>query len=333
MKTKTITIYLTALLAAFISCGHVNGPSAVTGWSAISTGLPQNSTVKAIAADAGGSVWYAGTVDGVYKTTNGGAEWKAVNTGLDSRDISCLAVHPKNSAIIFAGTWGKGVYRTTTGGTDWTCVWRADMNPHVNDVAIGSDGRVWSATEQGLFVSSDNGENWTHTFNYGKVYTIAVHPQNPLRIYIGARWNGNFRSDDAGQSWQQINKGVYTDGQNIAAAYTFLFLPGNSSHILMSTDYNNLYESIDGGDAWQQAALASSEASVQKLSISALQNTQIWAATTVGGVFVTRDQGKSWQETAEGLNSAKVKTVYATAANPPTVLAGTVGNGIFQYSE
>jgi hypothetical protein len=321
------------LFAVFSGCSHINDSSAASGWRAINTGLPTNTTVKAIAADAAGSAWFAGTVDGVYKSINGGAEWKAVNTGLDARDISSLAVHPKNSAVVFAGTWGKGVYRTTTGGADWTSVWRSDMNPHVNDIAIGSDGRVWCATEQGLFVSSDNGKNWVHAFNYGKIFTVAVHPQNSSRVYIGARWNGNFRSDDAGQSWQPINRGVYTDGQNIAAAQAFLFLPGIPSHMLMSTDYNNIYESLDGGDAWKQTALASAAASVQKMSISVQQNTLIWAATTEGGVFVTRDQAASWQETADGLSSAKVKTVYTTASNPPVVLAGTVGIGIFQYFE
>lgn len=331
MKTKTASFLIIALLAAYSSCSHINDSSSATGWRAINTGLPQNTTVKAMVA--AGSVWFAGTVDGVYKSTNGGAEWKAVNTALDARDISALAVHPKNSAAVFAGTWGKGVFRTTNGGADWTRVWRDNMNPHVNDVAIGSDGRVWCATEHGLFVSSDNGENWVHAFNYGKIFTIAVHPQNPARVYIGARWNGNFRSDDAGQSWQQINKGVYSNGQDTAAAYTFLFLPSNPSHMLMSTDWSNLYESTDGGDSWQQAAPVPLEASLQKMSIGATRDTQVWAVTQEGVVFVSRDQGKSWRETAAGLNSAKVKTVCMTTSNPPVVLVGTVGKGIFQYFE
>lgn len=320
-------IIILIAVSAMIRCGRINDPSSDAGWRSVSNGLPENTTVKALAA--AGAVWYAGTVDGVFKSTTRGVDWQAANTGLEARDISALAVHPKNAAVIFAGTWGKGVYRSVNAGADWQPVWQSGMNPLINDIVIAADGSVWIATEHGLYVSGDNGANWRHAFTYGKIYTVAVHPQKPARVYIGARWNGNFRSDDAGGTWQPINKGVYSTGQEIAGAQAFCFLSSGSGHMLMSTDYTNLYKSADGGDVWERSTPFFSE-SVLKLAVSE-NGKKMWALTKSGELFLSENEGQSWERRQQGLD-VKVKIVYLTPGSE-AALAGTVGKGIFQYFE
>src|SRR5260370_29949128 len=67
--------------------------------------------------------------DGIYKSTDGGETW--TNMGLrQSERISNLAVHPKNSAIVYACVPGKlwsdsadrGLYRTTDAGKTWSLI-------------------------------------------------------------------------------------------------------------------------------------------------------------------------------------------------------------------
>jgi hypothetical protein len=54
---------------------------------------------------------YAGTeFDGVFKSTDGGATWSAVNTGLTNTDVRALAIHPTTPATLYAGTYGGGVF-------------------------------------------------------------------------------------------------------------------------------------------------------------------------------------------------------------------------------
>ena len=324
---KRIILWIAA--AALLSCGHINDPSTGPSWRSVSNGLPENTTVKALAADAAGAVWYAGTVDGVFKSTTRGADWQAANTGLEARDISALAVHPKNAAIVFAGTWGKGVFRSVNAGGEWQPVWQSGMNPLINDIVIAGDGSIWIAAEHGLYVSGDNGANWRHSFTYGKIYTVAVHPQRTSRVYIGARWNGNFRSDDAGATWQPINKGVYSTGQETAGAQAICFLSSGAGHMLMSTDYTNLYKSLDGGDVWERSTPFFSE-SVLKL-VGSAKSKNMWALTKSGELFFSENEGQSWERRQDGID-AKVKTVYLTPGSE-VALAGTVGKGIFQFSE
>ena len=64
---------------------------------------------------------YAGTVDGVFKTTDGGASWSAANTGLPvdvdtglTEGIRPVALDPTNPRTVYAGT-AEGVFKTTDG--------------------------------------------------------------------------------------------------------------------------------------------------------------------------------------------------------------------------
>ena len=58
---------------------------------------------------------FAGTFSGVFRSTDDGASWTAVNNGLDWPFIDALAVNA--DGILFAGTTeGGGVYRSTDNG-------------------------------------------------------------------------------------------------------------------------------------------------------------------------------------------------------------------------
>ena len=52
----------------------------------------------------------------MFKSTNGGATWSAVNTGLTDTYVNALAIDPATPATLYAGTWGGGVFKSTNGG-------------------------------------------------------------------------------------------------------------------------------------------------------------------------------------------------------------------------
>ena len=78
--------------------------------------------VNALAIDpAHTSTVYAGTWgSGVYKSTDGGATWSAVNTGLTDWMVDALAIDPANTSTIYVGTLYYGVHKSTDGGTHWS---------------------------------------------------------------------------------------------------------------------------------------------------------------------------------------------------------------------
>ena len=65
---------------------------------------------------------YAGTGGGVFKSTNGGGNWSAVNTGLTNTNVYALAIDPATPTTLYAGTHDGGVFKSTNGGGNWSAV-------------------------------------------------------------------------------------------------------------------------------------------------------------------------------------------------------------------
>src|SRR5271157_3102336 len=63
-----------------------------------------------------GATIFAGTRDGVHRSTDNGASWTAANSGLTNTNVVAFAVSGNN---IFAGTNGGGVYVSTDNGASW----------------------------------------------------------------------------------------------------------------------------------------------------------------------------------------------------------------------
>ncbi|MBK7032468.1 MAG: hypothetical protein IPH49_04205 [Ignavibacteria bacterium] len=93
---------------------------------------------------------FAGTYGsaGVFLSTNNGASWTAVNTGLTNNIVLSLAVSGSN---LFAGTDGGGVFRSTNNGTSWTPVNTGLTKTIVRSLAVsGTD--LFAGTEVGVFL-------------------------------------------------------------------------------------------------------------------------------------------------------------------------------------
>ena len=68
---------------------------------------------------------------GVFKSTNGGTNWTAMNTGLTNTDVYALAINPQTPDTLYAGTYGGGVFKSTNGGTNWTAMNTGLTNTYV----------------------------------------------------------------------------------------------------------------------------------------------------------------------------------------------------------
>jgi photosystem II stability/assembly factor-like uncharacterized protein len=92
------------------------------GGSWVDTGI--NHDINALAIDpVNPSIIYAGTqYDGVYRSTNGGEDWREINSGLTADEVRVLAIDPANPATIYAGTGDGGVFKSFNSGDNWVNV-------------------------------------------------------------------------------------------------------------------------------------------------------------------------------------------------------------------
>ena len=71
----------------------------------------------------------------IYKSTDGGANWFALNTGLPNIRVDALAIDPSTPTTLYVGT-DSGVYKSTDGGTSSRRINTGLTNLSVNALAI-----------------------------------------------------------------------------------------------------------------------------------------------------------------------------------------------------
>jgi len=133
----------------------------------VNTGLPSYTSVYALALSPGyasdrtlfAATGIYGSSNGVYKSTDGGDSWSAVNTGLTNLDVRALALSPAYAIDhnLFAGTYGGGIFKSTDGGASWSA-----MNEGLGNLFILSLA-LTSAYPRTLFAGTHGSSVWQYT--------------------------------------------------------------------------------------------------------------------------------------------------------------------------
>src|SRR5262245_8692439 len=166
---------------------------------------------------------YAGSSVGLYKSVNGGATWTLSANGLPREPVQAILVDPKNTNVVYAGTFRPyftgTVYKSADGAANWVKSDAGLAARGVNALALSpsNSNTIFAATFAGMFKSVDGGADWvainnglTFTHNgieypYGNT-TVAIDPSNP-NVIFAATFPGFMdrahisRSADGGNSW------------------------------------------------------------------------------------------------------------------------------------
>lgn len=137
-------------------------------WTAISSGLSPTNSLRFIAvAPTNSDIIYASDGYAVWKTTDGGANWNAVNSTLPNSLITYLSVHPENADrvyVTFSGyTSGRKVYQSTSGGATWTNISGTLPNLPANCVIVqpNSNGVLYVSMDVGVYRMEPGTQDWT----------------------------------------------------------------------------------------------------------------------------------------------------------------------------
>ncbi len=305
MKTKIIVWIISLLLFAGSFVEH-----SFAQWvhSGISSGYIQCFAVSGtnlFAGDGGG---------GVFRSTNNGASWTAVNSGLTNMNILSLAVSSNGQSVtnIFAGTW-DGVFLSTNYGANWTAVNSGLTNTSVRSLVV-SGTNLFAATGGGVFLSTNNGTSWTAVNSgliYTDVYSLAISGSN---LFAGTNGAGVFLSTNNGTSWTAVNSGLTYRYVSLLAVFGTNLFAATSSGIFLSTNNGTSWTAVNSGLTNGVSSLAAS-------------GTNIFAGTFGGGVFLSTNNGTSWTAVNSGLTNMSVSSLLVSGTN---IFAGTMGGGVWR---
>ena len=317
------------------------------GWQRLTNGLPEGAEAHAITVhpDHPDTV-YIGTTKGAFRSNNRGDTWQQLNLPGEA-DIWSICIHPTNPNVVYAGATPPAVYRSDDGGTTW----RKTADPGLPDRVImafacrvmrldvdpNSPDDVYATLEaNGAMRSHNRGESWedctadlirfceqpkyrsrigSQTEIEGMLdgHALACSAAAPGTVFLANRM-GLFRSNDRGQSWQdmEINRfSPLTYGRDVRVSpHDPKVLYAALSPAARSTD-GAIYRSDDVGQTWKRYDHGiKAEATMMGVTVHPKDPNQVYGVSRFGQVFGTQDGGKSWSETRlpEG-----VRDVYAVA--------------------
>ncbi|HEX9671343.1 MAG TPA: hypothetical protein VGC93_17890, partial [Thermoanaerobaculia bacterium] len=167
---------------------------------------------------AGGLVYAATGLDGVYVSANGGATWRPARAGLEGLLAWDLLA---TRFGLLAAALGQGVFSSTDRGATWQPSNQGLTALVVIGMAVGDQTppRLYVGDpEAGLFKTADRGAHWLRLnldpVLEGSGFTgpVEVDPRQPLTVYAGIL-GGFARSDNGGRRWQTVGLGCLYPGR------------------------------------------------------------------------------------------------------------------------
>lgn len=274
---------------AYFGDGIYRSNDAGDTWTNV--GLPESNHIGRIAVDptnpdrvfvaATGQLYGKNDERGIYRTTNGGTTWEHVLFVTDSTAAIDVAMNTANTNIIYAAMWERtrkpwerdyggltsAIHRSMDGGTTWTQLGATNGLPAAN-AQTGRIGIAVSESEpatvyarfttneitnefNGLYKSTDNGNNWTLVTpagalsgidaNFGWYFgNVRVAPDNASEVYIIGF--DIAKSTNSGASWQTL-PGMHVDHHALD------FSTNNNDFMLAGND-GGAYISENGGSSW-----------------------------------------------------------------------------------
>ncbi len=259
------------------------------------------------------------------------------------KQIWQITSDPHNADTLYCGVEPAALFKSTDGGETWSLNRGLFDHPHRTQWMPGGGGlclhtilpdpsneqRMWIAISTGgVYRTEDGGETWEPRNKgicarfmppdqqypeWGQcVHKVVSHPSNPQRMFLQHHW-GVYRSDDAGDSWNDIGKGLPSDfgfAMEIdpSNADTVFIIPIESDEFRCTPEAKlRVYRTRNGGESWealtnglpQQDALET----IRRDNLQADKNdpTGLYFGTRSGKVFGSKDGGDSWSMIREGL--------------------------------
>jgi photosystem II stability/assembly factor-like uncharacterized protein len=201
--------------------------------------------------------------------------------------LHTIVPHPTDRAKLLVAISTGGVYRTDDGGATW-----APRNAGVRAQFLPEENRYPE---------------------FGQcVHKVARHPSRPERLFLQNHW-GLYRSDDGGDSWQDVANGVPSDFGFGMAVHprepdTVYIVPLESDTFRCTPEARlRVYRTRDAGASWEPLSEGLPQQGAYETVLRDALDTDagspagVYFGTRSGKLYASRNDGDSWNLVADGL--------------------------------
>ena len=238
--------------------------------------------------------YFGATGGGVWKTIDGGSNWKNISDKYFGGSIGAIATAPSDNTIVYAGegentlrgnvSEGFGMWRSEDAGHSWKSIGLKDSR-HIARIVIHPKNPdiVWVAAighlfgpneERGIFKTIDGGKTWKkvlYSNDHSGGIDILMEPGNPSVLY-GSTWrvlrtpyslesggtgSALWKSIDGGDTWQKLNDKKGFPGKTVLGNICVTISPANPERIycLVESEKGGLLRSDDAGETWMNVSV------------------------------------------------------------------------------
>ncbi|MFH2039487.1 MAG: exo-alpha-sialidase [Chloroflexota bacterium] len=234
---------------------------------------------------------YAGVEDAaLFRSSDGGQTWLELpglraakghlwQPGAGGMCLHTILLDPANPQRIFVAISAAGAFRSDNGGQTWHPINQGLISPFELPDATAEVGHC--------------------------VHNIAMHPNRPGVLFMQKHWDV-MRSDNAGDSWQEVSGNLPSDFGFPIAVHTHepdtiyvIPIKSDSEHYPPEGKLR-VYRSRTGGNEWEALTkgLPQSDCYVNvlrsALAVDSLDPCGVYFGTTGGQVYASADSGDNW---------------------------------------
>ncbi len=299
---------------------------------------------------------------GVWKSVNGGHDWKPVFDDQPTNSIGSIAVAASDPNVVYVGSGeanirgnvalGSGIFKSVDAGKSWQQVWKGRgqigtmaIDPRNADIALAAvlGSPFGPGKERGVYRTTDGGKSWQQVLYVDEktgASDVAFDPNNPHVLYAGMwqaerkPWtltsggpgSGLYRSMDGGESWQRLKGKGLPDGEWGKVGVRVAPSDSNIVYAIIEAKDGGLFRSGDGGDSWEHVSAA--RVIRQRawyytcLAIDPTDANVLWVPQV--NLVRSIDGGKSWQS-VKGPAHGDHHDVWIDPKDPRRLLTGNDG--------
>ena len=269
--------------------------------------------------------------------------------------VRCIAMHPKQHKILFAGT-EKGIYRSEDGGANWQFIdsalnpyylWAIAFDPVNPDIMFAGTG---TPTPANVFRSTDGGKSWekrpaeiaTECENVGspRVTGIAVDPVENKNIWVSIEVDGARHSSDGGETWNLVEVTGHDDIHNVVVSAG----PPRTVFIMANRE---IYATIDNGATWEKYGMQKSvpweyprkETYLRGIAVHPADPKTLllgfgdFTPGSSGGVAQARNFGKKWELLPLPQEPNSTMWTFGTNSDDPNIMFAASRYGYLYRSD
>jgi photosystem II stability/assembly factor-like uncharacterized protein len=293
-------------LGGGVYVGRINDDYSID-WQASTGPLTDVSNIQVlIDPNTPSTIYSSAYPGGVFKSTDAGSTWLECNFALPTFKVSdpltqgyySLAIDPMNSNNLYLGLYGKGIYKSKDGAGTWYPLY-GKMGQNKELMSLG-------------------------------ITKVVIEPTNSDIVYAGSD-QGVWVSQDAGDSWKQMDEGLGTlDIRTLKVVQA-----GNSIQLFAGTAGYGIYEYIDGSwrhmrntiglgwwDTWDRRIYQ-----FGSFRFDPDKEGEIYLGHFPSGFFCSKDGGHTWKDSSAGLGNDGLFSLYIHPQNHNTFWAGSY-NGV-----